>query len=127
MFEPNLIASDNSNNTSSDSSSSSFINQISFPVTKNCQLDDDDTQTTHMHITWQTFQELLEKSLDLHTFRETIAITQECTKLDNHLNSEFQLNENHFYFSSQKDVITYLNKTLRVRINTAMFTVFEVF
>ncbi len=127
MFEPNLITSDNSNNTSSDSSSSSFINQISFPVTKNCQLDDDDTQTTRMHITWQTFQELLEKSLDLHTFRETIAITQECTKLDKHLNSEFQLNENHFYFSRQKDVITYLDMTLRVRINTAMFTVFEVF
>ncbi len=117
MFDSNPNDSNNNNlNTSSDCSSGSFINQISFPITKNYQLDDTKPPKSHINITWQTFQELLDKSLDLHTLRETISITQECIKLENYLSSEFQLNENHLYFSKQNDVITYLNKTLRVTI-----------
>lgn len=85
MFEPDI--SSNSEcvqmSTSKGSSSSSFVNQISFPITKSYELEPDSP------VTWQSFQHLLDKCMDIHTLRETISIVEECLKLENYLNSDF--------------------------------------
>ena len=97
--------SSSSNNISTSSSDTGFINQISFPINNNSH-----------QLRWLSFQKLLEKFLEGHHLRKTQVIVTECQKFENYLYDELKLNEKEFYFSEQKDLISYLKNTLKVSL-----------
>ena len=93
----------------STNSSASFINEINIPINQKSSIN-----SSNSSISWQSFQDSLDNSMDLYTFRQSIAIIEECIKLENYLNSEFQLNEKELFFASQKHIVDYLTQSLKV-------------
>ena len=85
----------------------SFKSEISIPINQQQQA-----------ISWHSFQKLLDNSMDVFTLREAIHIIEELVKLEEHLTSEFNLNDKMLYFSSQKTIVDHLNTTLKVTNST---------
>ncbi len=66
---------------------------------------------------WKSLQEMLDNCMDVFTLRTAIDIVEELAKLEAYLQSEFNTNDKDLYFSSQKLIIEYINKTLKVQFS----------
>lgn len=122
MVEPDISKSnltrENLASSSMSSDSPSYINCVSIPIIQEREPSREYSiqESIQMTLTWESFQQLLNNCLDCYTLRDSIEVIEECIKLENYLNSEFQLNEKDLYFSNQKQIIDYLNITLKKKL-----------
>lgn len=101
MFRP----LDKTSGEQQQSAPAKYLAQISVPINQSA-----------VGITWQSFESTLTNCLDTFTVRQAISIVEECIKLENYLNGEFQLNDKEIYFTNQKQIVDHLNKSLKKKL-----------